>query len=386
MKSLILSAGLSLDYSIEPNLLSFSKIEVDGKKHLIQVVKIEGENVFYKDISHLLKDPEASPFELFAKHSFDDLKKTEKRAPLLQSKYSALRVAFPSREQHLCAGLNYADHVRESGQANKIVLFPKHGKVTTHNSVVPFSREIPQLLDYEIELGAIFDRAISSPEDLQDARAAFFIANDFSDRAPQIYFYGDDPNLESDSFAAAKSKKGYSIISPLLVIPRDWKTFAKNLSMKLAVNGHLKQESNTSFMSLSFEEMLTRALNSPPTLRWPLLKNDNSPFEMGEGVPLLPVDKNGKTFLPAHTIFMTGTPGGTLFQKPGYWDLFKAFLRIPTLDSSFQHPDFKKRLKTALIENWSRSGKFLKAGDLVESKIDQLGVLNFKVEAHSSKP
>lgn len=382
MKKWILGASLSLDFASASEFLSFSAISKNGSKRLIQVLKIEKEEVTYVDLSEELKSKTLNPFDLFTGKEFDEVLGNLKtlEAKKEKTKYSALLSPLTFKKHHLCAGLNYKDHVQESGQKDELVLFPKFGEVVGHNSAVLQKKSpLPELLDYEIELAAVFDRDIHNEEDVKAARAAFMIANDFSDRAPQIYFFGREGKQSSYSFAAAKSKMNYTLVAPLVVIPKDWRKFSQNLEMKLYVNGQLKQSASTAMMSLSIEEMLLMALKSTKDESWPLLGKSGSELDEANALRLLPKNDKGTFYLSQGSLFMTGTPGGTVFQKPKTSQLLAAALKAPFVESSIPTQSFKDKVKLSLINNLSKSGKYLSSGDIVESKIDNLGFLNFTI-------
>ena len=364
--------------------LCFASLEVNQKKHIVYVTKTSDKGVECYDLNTLLKKPLENAFELFHEdydNVLQSLRKLHDTAPMTVE-WARLGYAFQPREHHLCAGMNYLDHAKEVSQANAtkapLVLFPKYGKITSSAERMRNSESsYPELLDFEIELGVTFHCDIKDSTDFSKALAGFFICNDFTDRAPQILLFGDVANHNSYSFAAAKSKKGYSLVSPLLVIPKNWKTFYKNLKMQLSRNSKICQKSSSSNMSLSIEEMIQLALQSDTHLRWPLLRDGN--LEIEREISLVPIYE-GKYFFPQGSIFMTGTPGGTLFQKPNKLALLKALISIPRLGKIANKLSFKKKFKLALIQNLFNSGKFLKSGDTIESNIEKLGSLNFKIK------
>jgi 2-keto-4-pentenoate hydratase/2-oxohepta-3-ene-1,7-dioic acid hydratase in catechol pathway len=337
--------------------------------------------VTYIDLHEELGTTSTNAFDLLQSKSYDQL--SDQLSQLKKQKTANTKdlcFAFEAREKHLCAGLNYNDHVSEIGGENKLVLFPKFGKLATGLEKIPVVKNsgIPELLDFEIELGVLFDRDIFHKDDLQKAHAGFFVANDISDRAPQIFYYGDVENHESYSFAASKSKRGYSVISPILVIPKDWRAFSRDLEMKLSVNGQVRQKSRTSHMSQGIEDMILLALNDPKEKKWPLLKNSES-RSLGDSIPLLPQSPAGQPYLQSGMVFMTGTPGGTIFQKPKLMELAKAAWGIPYLGTDAKELSLKQKLKLSLIKNLWQSRKFLQPGDKIESEISQLGTLNFQI-------
>jgi len=382
MNKWTLTAALTLKLA-SADSLSFSAIDKTSGRHLIQVLSISNGEVTYVDLSTALKTKETNPFGLFSDKNFEEVRQSLAQIKSSPEKiaYSQLRNPLSFNKHHLCAGLNYSDHAAESGQKNELVLFPKWGEVVGNEVRIAYNPQsaLPELLDYEVELGLVFDRDIQSPEDLKAAVAGLILSNDFSDRAPQIFYYGDVENHESYSFTAAKSKTNYTIASPLVVIPKDWKSFAQNLKMNLSVNGERKQSASTSQMSQPIEDMLKLALKDEGQRKWPLLKDESFELNTQNSITLLPQTQNGKSYMPAGTLFMTGTPAGTLFQKPRAMEIIKAIFSIPFTDSDIPNLSVKKKLKVALIENLAAKGRYLKPGDVVDSEIENLGSLRFSI-------
>lgn len=382
MNKWTLTAALTLKLA-SADSLSFSAVEKPTGRHLIQVLSIDSGEVSYVDLTEALKNDARSPFALFKNKSFEDVqqKLSQLKANPEKIAYSQLKNPLSFNKHHLCAGLNYSDHAAESGQKNELVLFPKWGAVAENDARIAFSplSPLPELLDYEVELGIVFDRDIYKAEDIDKSVAGLLVTNDFSDRAPQIFYYGDEKDHESYSFSAAKSKTNYTLVSPILVIPKDWKTFSKNLKMKLSVNGEAKQSASTSQMSLPIEDMLKLALLDKGQKKWPLLKEDNLELNSENVLTLLPQTESGEGYIPAGTLFMTGTPAGTLFQKPRTLEIVKALFSVPFVNSQIPNLSIKKKLKVALIENLAAKGHYLKPNDAIESEIEHLGALRFSI-------
>jgi 2-keto-4-pentenoate hydratase/2-oxohepta-3-ene-1,7-dioic acid hydratase in catechol pathway len=145
--------------------------------------------------------------------------------------------------QFLCQGTNYASHVRESGMdPDKIgfnTLFTKAPSciVSAHADV-----ERPahvRLLDYEIELGLVMRRPLTSatsigPDQLHEWLAGVTIVNDVSAR---------DVQLPETQFYKGKSYRTFGPVGPFLVLfdKHDWKRWPQ-LRMRLHVNGQLRQD------------------------------------------------------------------------------------------------------------------------------------------------
>ncbi|MEZ4814346.1 MAG: fumarylacetoacetate hydrolase family protein [Bdellovibrionota bacterium] len=383
MKNIALGTNRFGNVAPTEEALSFSLIEKNNNQQIILVLSINDSTVEHINLSESLKLNSHNPFHLFKNKSYETLLSEINALKINTTSidYSDLIQPLKLNNQHLCAGLNYRDHIEESGQKSEYVLFPKYGECFSHNLEIPVENNttLPELLDYEIELGLVFDHDIRTAKDVEGAHVGFLICNDLSDRAPQVYFHTGNKKHLSYSFTAAKSKTEYSLVAPILVIPRDWKSFSSNLEMSLFLNGELKQKSNTNKMTQTITDMLQTALEFNSQSEWPLLGETPLELSKNKKLKLLPQDQDSKFYLPANTLFMTGTPGGTLFQKPTQLELFLALIKIPFLKIDTSNLSFKEKLKLSLIHNWSNSGKYLKASDQINSHIEKLGCLNFKV-------
>ena len=158
---------------------------------------------------------------------------------------SDVRVLAPitSGQQFLCQGVNYRSHVEESGL--KLSDFPFNTLFTKASSCIT-AADAPvvrppdvQLLDYEIELGLVMRRDLPAgtevtPDRLHEWLAGVTIVNDLSAR---------DVQLPQGQFYKGKSFRGFGPVGPGLVLlePSEWQRWPE-LRMRLAVNGHLRQD------------------------------------------------------------------------------------------------------------------------------------------------
>jgi 2,4-diketo-3-deoxy-L-fuconate hydrolase len=146
-------------------------------------------------------------------------------------------------QQFICQGVNYRSHVAESGldlsdlQFN--TLFTKASSCITAADAAVTRPPHVQLLDYEIELGLVMRRSLSSgvrigADDLSEWLAGVTIVNDLSAR---------DVQLPQAQFYKGKSYRGFGPVGPGLVLltPEEWRRWPE-LHMKLAVNGTTRQD------------------------------------------------------------------------------------------------------------------------------------------------
>ena len=159
-------------------------------------------------------------------------------------------VPVPSKV--VCVGLNYADHVRESGAAtpSEPVVFMK-----APNTVVGPNDDVlippdAEKTDYEIELAVIVGRFCRYLPDKSAARraiAGYTISNDVSERAYQLERGGQ--------WVKGKSSETFNPLGPHLATP-DELDDPNDLDLELKVNGEVRQQSNTSQMIFSADHIV----------------------------------------------------------------------------------------------------------------------------------
>lgn len=144
----------------------------------------------------------------------------------------------------ICIGLNYSDHAAESGMAipNEPVTFLK----ASNTMVGPYDNiQIPlgaSKTDWEVELGVLVGREaryLISPAAAPRCIAGYCIAHDVSERAFQLERGGQ--------WTKGKSCDTFSPLGPWLATP-DEIPQVDALSMKLWVNGELRQNGTTARM------------------------------------------------------------------------------------------------------------------------------------------
>jgi 2-keto-4-pentenoate hydratase/2-oxohepta-3-ene-1,7-dioic acid hydratase in catechol pathway len=161
----------------------------------------------------------------------------------------------------MAIGLNYADHIAESGQPSPdhLTVFYKAPTSTTG----PFDPiELPVVsawLDYEGELGFVIGKRCRHvrAEDAADVIAGYVIVNDVSVRDWQIM---------TPQWSLGKSFDTHGPIGPHLVTA-DELGDPHDLGLRTYVNGDLRQESSTSnliFTCFDIVEILSQAMTLEP--------------------------------------------------------------------------------------------------------------------------
>ena len=158
------------------------------------------------------------------------------RLPLADVRLEA-PIARPPK--FLAVGLNYADHVAESG-----LEVPEHPTIFNKQStcvVGPTDAiHVPRashVVDYEGELGFVIGRRCRhvSRDDASEVIAGYLVVNDVSVR---------DWQLRIPTWTMGKSFDTHGPIGPWIVTP-DELTDPHRLDLRTWVNGELRQESNT---------------------------------------------------------------------------------------------------------------------------------------------
>jgi 2-keto-4-pentenoate hydratase/2-oxohepta-3-ene-1,7-dioic acid hydratase in catechol pathway len=142
-------------------------------------------------------------------------------------------------EKIICIGLNYHDHVIESGMKvpSVPVLFPKYSNcIAAHEQSIAIPAEVTQC-DYEVELAVVIGKEAKrvSREEAMDYVFGYTVLNDVSAR---------DIQLNEPQWTRGKTIDGFAPIGPWIVTA-DELPHPGSLAIKLRLNGKLMQNSNT---------------------------------------------------------------------------------------------------------------------------------------------
>ncbi|MGT2477270.1 fumarylacetoacetate hydrolase family protein [Paraburkholderia terrae] len=163
-----------------------------------------------------------------------------------------------ANHQFICQGANYRQHMIESGMDPDVkkfnMIFTKAtGCIVPADSTLVKPREV-QFLDYEIELGLVLKRDITSretvtDENLHDYIAGAVIVNDYSARDIQI------PQMQ---FYKGKSYRTFGPVGPYLcLLEKEDMPKLKELVLTLTVNGTVRQNDSTAGLVYGPAETLT---------------------------------------------------------------------------------------------------------------------------------
>lgn len=229
-------------------------------------------------------------------------------------------------QQFICQGANYRQHMIESGmdpdaKAFNMIFTKAQGCIVPADSDLIRPRHV-RFLDYEIELGLVIRRDITSRESITDTNlheyvAGAVIVNDYSARDVQI------PQMQ---FYKGKSYRTFGPVGPYLCLlePRDISRLRK-LQLTLTVNGEVRQKDSTTNLVYGPAETLC--------------------------------ELSGVHELHAGDLLATGTPSGCALSIPS-----PAKQRIAAL--------LPERAKWGMFRKVQAGrSQYLKAGDIVESRI-----------------
>jgi len=293
-------------------------------------------------------------------------------------------------------GLNYRDHREETGaedhvdlSPDEVLVFPKvvaptgaYGEVQAGAKIGTSPARPVRLLDYEAELGMVLlqDLDLNAPPGSYTEfidRVAFFTANDISDRGPII--------LDSEfGYTRGKSHPTYLPTGPWMVHGQHLQPQAPgegsdNLEIGLVVQEPARGK----------QAARTRQLQSSSTDRmilgpWQIIRLLATRYQQGirtcmrdaSGAPRYTHTPTG--IIPAGSVILTGTPGGTAIQAPGLLEKVDLFLR-----GGFSIAG-ARQLLIMDSEDHLQDSRYLEPGDQVETTITRLGQQRWTVTADTA--
>ncbi len=183
---------------------------------------------------------------------------TGPRIPLSEVQLEA-PIARPPK--FLAVGLNYADHVAESGQETPThpMIFNKQSTCVTGPTDPVHVPKVSHVLDYEGELGFVIGKHARhvSADDAADYIAGYLVVNDATTR---------DWQFHTPTWTIGKSFDTHGPIGPWIVTA-DELPDPHRLDLRTYVNGELRQESNTKqliFNCFQLVEYLSKAFTLEP--------------------------------------------------------------------------------------------------------------------------
>jgi 2-keto-4-pentenoate hydratase/2-oxohepta-3-ene-1,7-dioic acid hydratase in catechol pathway len=227
-------------------LATFSK---DGRRH---VGIVEGDDIAVVDVPDM-----RSLFELGGVVSVEAAqRKTGARVALSSVKLEA--PIIPKKIFHTAG--NYAEHAHEGKRANWvaeirpwIVFFQNPDAIIGPDDPIVYPQHLTKELDYELEFCAVIGKPgkYFGVEQAKDYIAGYLIFNDITARDIQRR------EMESKNFVFSKSIDTFCPFGPWIVTADEIEDPYK-LDLLLTVNGETRQVSNTSHLSVSIPQIVSK--------------------------------------------------------------------------------------------------------------------------------
>lgn len=171
---------------------------------------------------------------------------------------SALMSPIPHPPKFWAIGMNYAEHVRETGKPfpEFPTVFAKMPNTVTGPYVDVERPAVSDKLDFECELGIVIGKRCRhvSRERAHEVIAGFTIVNDYSVR---------DFQMRAGQWVLGKSFDGHGVVGPWLVTPDELDPHS--LGIRTIVNGEIRQNSNTANLIFDCYKLIEE-LSSAATL------------------------------------------------------------------------------------------------------------------------
>lgn len=248
--------------------ITFGRTLIGGDPHILAILSEDGDRVRAVDLSAQLGHYPNQPLDLFADNTASEMRGLIEAAAeegrTIEIQKSALIAPVATKGRHVATAVNYPKHAVEAGEApRQPFLFPKFAPARTGAARV--ANTPGGLLDYEIELGVVFDRPIASVDDLGDAVVGFVLVTDMTDRDALIRaLFPGSANSEKGvaALTGAKSGPDRMQMATYLVVPFDRTDFEKTVEIQLAVNGDERQRETAGAMAEGVGVLVARALRA----------------------------------------------------------------------------------------------------------------------------
>lgn len=354
----------------EPNpdiALSLARVMVDQKVSIIQVNAINEFRIEGVNLSEQFHNETSDVFEFVETTGYDNIVAGLTRNPEKQS-FSAQQVLTPviATTNTIAGATNYPEHKEETGIKIDPVLFPKITGLSPYVSSVNVQSD-QELLDYEVELAVVYSKNIYKPEDLDNQLLGFMVAIDYSERASMLRVYDPDRPELAIGFTDSKSHEGYFPVGPIIVIPRNWKTYYPNLAIQLWRNDEIKQSDQLNSMIWDVRKITEEALRLGNRELWEF---------NGKSISLLP-----QGYIAKGTIAITGTPGGVVFEPPTTPYIVKKAIEYGFLLRFFTWNP-KDYVIDRYINKQLRQEQFLTGNEGIKAHIQNLGYIYSTIKSN----
>jgi len=217
--------------------MKMARLYREGRK--INVFSVEGESSWFMINKYSLLEVS----EIF--HNQKEIESLIKKGKGTQIEVDFENEILPPAvgipEKIIGVGLNYMDHIKETGRSvtGEPIFFAKFSNTLAgHNEVIPIKSSWN--VDYEGELGVILGKKAKniSEREAEDTIGGFFVANDLSARYMQYL---------TSQYLLGKTPDKFFPNGPFIVTIDEIPNY-QNLRIRTYVNGELRQDGNTSQM------------------------------------------------------------------------------------------------------------------------------------------
>jgi 2-keto-4-pentenoate hydratase/2-oxohepta-3-ene-1,7-dioic acid hydratase in catechol pathway len=334
--------------------LTFARIGSETAPQVIAVTSYQEGTVAGVDLGR------GDPIRILRDLGYDALRDRVASAPesgLVRVSAHELLTPVDLRDAHIAAGTNYPEHAGEADVEDGPFLFAK--LVAPTRATTPVSVG-DALLDYEVELAWV------ALEPLDDGTApaamGLILCNDYTDRATLLRHVDVWNPASGTGFTTGKSFPGYLPVGDLFVVPRDVRTFAASLELRLWVNGALRQRARVDEHVWDLGEILAQTRARRGTT-WE---------HRGRQVAL----PGASGTIPERTLIMAGTPGGTVFRGV---DLTTRLAGVGAwLFGGWSTPVARQVIET-YVRDARGARRYLQPGDRVLIHVDRLGVIENEI-------
>ncbi|NVD08758.1 fumarylacetoacetate hydrolase [Vibrio sp. JPW-9-11-11] len=331
-----------------------------GQIHTYLVTEDTGKSVKAIDLSNYFDYYPSEALSFIDRYGYSTLYDVHYDLPVISLDYKQLLAAGGQGTEHIAAGTNYIEHGEEA-DIDEVFLFPKFSKPTSNHTKIRYQKDV--LLDYEVELCMRWVEPISNPEH-SAGYAGLFVCGDFTDRAELLRKIDVDNVASGHGFSDAKSGQSRFPTGPYIVIPKDWNTFLRSVSLATYVNGEQRQQAAASDM-----------IRDPNSLIEMILEKGAQPIWRYQGQD---VTLTGQKGINPNQNLVTGTPAGVVYNTPGWgYRISKSIKWIVTF--SFLDSDPVEYILEQYIEESFDNNSYLQAGDKVQLTGTYLGSIDVDI-------
>ncbi len=345
--------------------LSLARVIGLDKTHIIQVINIDKSGIEGLDLSEHFNCYTNDVFEFIESVGYDDIVSELPNINKLFFKAKDVLPPVDAVANTISTAANYLEHKEETHTEIDPILFPKITEPSSYVSSVNTNSN-DELLDYEVEMAVVYSKDIHSIKDLENQLLGFMVAIDYSQRASMFRVYDTEHPELAVGFTDSKSHIGYFPVGSIIVVPRDWKNYYKDLAIQLYRNTTLTQNDSLRSLIWDVPKITEEALKLGKKELW--IFNNNK-------VSLLP-----KGYIEKGTITLTGTPGGVVFEPPTTGFIIKRAIKY-TMLFQFINWDANEYVRDQYLKKLFKQEQYLQDGESIDATITNLGHIYSAIQA-----